>query len=437
MDCLSANPSPGSLPILNHVRPTCRPTRHRTVAIGLLLGLWASTCPAQITTLEPARFVRQREIRLTYATRGDANVDRVRVFVSIDGGRTWTPIDHRVVAPGTAEVAVRQEGRHDFFMVLENAAGTSSAPPVAGDRPHVSATVDTLPPTMQVHQANLERNAAGSLTARIKLSLIEENLSPDGIRVFYRAQPGADWTDAGSARYENGAIAIGLSSEIERADLRVVVTDLAGNRAFDDQLDVTAPRPEPVDTSTTLAAESSPEAPASVVVEIQPVAPPLPDDRTVALRRKADEHMQRGEYALAGARLSEALDKSPNDADLLADLGRAAYALRKTDEAALRFEQALTANPDHPDALEGMALVEVNRRQYPRAQEHLEHLLKLEPQSGRMWLNYGDVLHRMGETQDANSAWERVLQVDADQKTRENATKRLRYIGSLRDQTPK
>lgn len=406
--------------------PTSRPTVVRPHAR-----------PNVVSTLPPARFVNQRDIRLTYATRGSASVDHVRVFVSLDGGRSWAPIEHTLVAPGTAEVTVQEEGRHDFYLVLENAAGASSPPPSAGDRPHVSAMIDTLPPTMQVHGASLERNPAGSLTARVELTLIEENLSPEGIRLFYRTDSAGEWIDAGSARYDNGEIAVGLPSDVEQADLRVVVTDMAGNRAFDEQLDVAVPEPAPVVSVEPVAAGTGNQAPKPTAVDVQAVIPALPDPSVVALRKKAAEHMQRGEYSLAAARLSEALDRSPNDADVLADLGRAAYAMRNLDEAALHYEESLHVNPDQTDALEGLALVEVRQHEYPRAKDHLEHLLRLNPKSGRMWLNYGDVLHRMGDAQQANDAWERVLKVDADRQTRENATKRLRYIGSLRDtQTP-
>jgi predicted TPR repeat methyltransferase len=59
----------------------------------------------------------------------------------------------------------------------------------------------------------------------------------------------------------------------------------------------------------------------------------------------------------------------------------------------------------------------------------LQTLLRLSPESGRFWLRYGDVLHKLGRTDEAVDAWDRVLDVrDAVKVDRTKARERLNYF---------
>lgn len=415
------------MPIRTSVRPsTCQ---HLLTRIGpvTLAAACALVAAAQISTLPPARFVSDNDLLLTYATRGSAAVERLSVYVSSDGGRTWVPIAHAPAGPGTASVHVEHDGRYDFFMVLENAAGRSSPPPQTGSAPHASIYVDTTAPTLQLHDAQIQRDASGGLVARVELTLIEENLAEGGLRLFYRIKNAPQWVDVGARQTPGRVFERPLPADLHGAvDLRVVATDMAGNRTFDDRLGVTVPplaaeKPAPASQPTSQPVATSP--PTS-----QTATPPLPTPKVIALRRMAREYMRRGEYSLAVARLSEALELSPDDPGLLVELGQAIYGTRDLAAAAGRYQQALTLAPDDTGALEGLALVEARQRHYPAARGYLEHLLRLQPQSGRMWLNYGDVLHRLGEGSAAVEAWSRVLETKADAQVREMARQRLRYL---------
>lgn len=466
----------------------------RWLSLAVVLGGAAGMpAPAQITTLPPARFVKQRQMLLTYATRGSASVERVSVYVSTDGGRTWAPIEHEPAGAGTLRVKVEQEGRHDFFLVLENAAGASSPPPDSGTAPHVSVHVDSLPPTLQVHRAVIERGAEALWRARIELALIEEHLAKGGLRLFYRSQPNEGWSDAGAGAFEDGILIVELpaaladelvddrgdglgSNRPARVAIRVVATDLAGNRAFDEcEAPVGEPPDRAADTapaattqpasdhtasddtarpgqpatahagpkafgSDSLSADPSADSPpaaaaatgASGETDLLAAAPgtPLPLAPDVqALREAARAFMDRGQNALAAARLAEALERAPEHPDLLVDLAQVKVSARDVDAAGELYERVLAGDPEHLAALEGLALVSARRRDYPRARGLLEQYLRLDPQSADMWLNYGDLLHRSGDPEAAQRAWQRVLKVDADVEARERAHRRLRYLG--------
>jgi tetratricopeptide (TPR) repeat protein len=140
--------------------------------------------------------------------------------------------------------------------------------------------------------------------------------------------------------------------------------------------------------------------------------------------------MSEGRYALAVARLEDALAVAPDEPDVLVDLGSALYRLDRYDDADRRFHSALDVAPDDLGALEGVALVAVTQKRYPQAREQLRHLLRLRPESGKVWLRYGDVEHHLGNENEALQAWERVLTArEADADVRHKAQRRLDYLG--------
>jgi tetratricopeptide (TPR) repeat protein len=118
---------------------------------------------------------------------------------------------------------------------------------------------------------------------------------------------------------------------------------------------------------------------------------------------------------------------------LLSELGSALYSAGKYDDATTRFEAALKLTPDVPNALEGLALVAATQRRYPQAREHLLHLLRVNPQSAANWLRLGDIEHKLGNTEEAATAWQRVLDMRAaDRALRDKAEKRLKLLGPAR-----
>lgn len=401
----------------------------------------------------PARpiYVGSRSVVLSCESANSAEIDRIHVWVSPDDGENW---QEAVVAPNgasTVRFEAEDDGNYSFYTILENEAGCSAAAPTAGSKPHLQVTIDTAPPTVQIHSAHQTRSAGGEPLLRLDVSLVDESLGYAGTRLFYRAIATTGWQDAGPVMYSAGVVNWQLPPDIPaRIDLRLAATDRAGNQAVDEIRGVsiespgilTPQRAEPT-RDLPLEPVTVPDVEPVTVAPVRPVTladeaesgreaqPSLRDaKRAEFLHEQARRFLAEGRFPLAGARLQEALDLTPNDADLQVDLARVLYRTRQYDRAAHHYQLALEASPDHLAAIEGLALVAVGQKRYPDARSHMQHLLRLCPESGEHWLHFGDVEHMLGNAADARAAWNQALQLEqADQSIRKEAQKRLELFG--------
>jgi Flp pilus assembly protein TadD len=401
---------------------------------------------------DEVRYLAGRQVVLTFATAGAGPVESVELWVSGDGGSTWQPAP----AERTSEKAVRHtvaaDGRYDFYLVLHSPAGSSSEPPQAGSTPHVRTVVDTVAPTLQLHGVEAGGPEQPNEVV-LRATLLDENLGATPARVFYRTAADGQWIDGGTAIAGDGRLVWRAPDVSGPVNLRVVATDLAGNRAIDELKDIhlhdggraAAAKLELnglVDLFPESIAGPGDQADLIAPVRVAPVTPVeaqrettdvAPGPRTEAdlkrLRGLGQRFLHDGRYDLAAARLQDAVNGSPKDADLMVDLGSALYGARRFTDAEARYQAALDACPDQARAVEGLALVAAAQKRYPQARERLLQLLKLKPESGLTWLRYGDVEYRLGNGDKANAAWERTLQMPgADESLRERAQKRLKYF---------
>ena len=404
---------------------------------------------------DDVRYVASHRVLLTFTPGNGSPVKDVELWITDDQSRTWHSEPASLVGDSTLCYTAPVDGIYGFYLILKNAAGSSSEPPSTGSKPHVRVIVDTIPPTLQVHgpaTATMPAARAGQLALRV--TLIDENLGDGGGRVFYRVANETKWTDGGVATVSDGQLLWQVPAGVAGPlDLRVASTDLAGNQATDELLGVAveparieAEHPSPGSAAgeppTTQPGPSAVVLPAAVEpVRVEPVPavtlaakpatnPPAPRQRQESLthlKRLGRRFMNEQRYGLATARLEDALELEPSDADLLVDLGSALYWSKRYDEAGGRFEAALKAFPNHTGAIDGLALVAATQKRYPQAREHLLHLLELQPQSASAWLHYGDIEHKLGNRQRAMEAWERATKLEnADEAVCEKAQKRLK-----------
>ncbi len=409
------------------------------------------------TSAPAAQYVATPEIVLQFRTSDSAPVTAAELWLSTDNGRSWQKT--AAERSGTMlRYCAPADGRYDFFIILRNEAGASADAPVAGTKPTATVVVDRTPPLVQLHAARVEATGEEPPRLTLRCSLVEENLSETGLRLFYRGTDDKErtWRDGGSVTRADGSLSWPLPAlSTTTLDIRVVATDLAGNAATSELRDVAIPAAgrSPVGGARSAAPADDPNE-AVLVAHVEPVTvAPAPTNRAaetadrpaalpmptplsaenaqqiVRLRSAAGRLAEEGQYSLAAARLEEALRLSPQDSDLLTDLGGTFYRLGQYDDAKQRFAAATQLAPDHTRAVEGLALVAATQKRYPEAREHLQHLLRLVPDSGNDWLRYGDVEHRLGNTAQARAAWERVLQMPAaDKDLREKAQRRLDYF---------
>jgi len=381
-------------------------------------------------------YVAAREIVLEYRTANAVAVGGADLWVSTDRGRTWRGADAEPAGQRSLRYTAAADGRYDFYVVLRNAAGTSADPPVPGTTPTVSIIVDTTPPLLQIHSAQVE-TIDDEAVIRLKVSLVEEHLADGGLRVFYRTTPG-QWQDGGTATVDNGALRWAPPASVHSAelDVRCVATDLAGNHCAAQAVGIALPSPR-ADAPASQPAATQP-ALTSAPAEVAPDGPLLADATQLQhLRTLAARFMSEGRYDLAAARYEDAVALAPHDADLLVDLGGALYRAGRLTEANTRFDAARSALPEHAGAIEGLALVAATERRYAQARAHLQQLQRLRPDSGLVWLRAGDVEHRLGNTAQALAAWRRVLTAaDADADLRAKAQRRLEYFDPEHAATP-
>jgi hypothetical protein len=403
----------------------------------LIPALAAGTTAAALAGIEPAaqhQYVASRQVALSVAVGASESVSASTVWASTDACRTWRPLPATAIGPAALRVCVDADGRYDFYVVVENDAGPSGPPPTRGTTPHASVVVDTVPPTLQAGPGVCRRGPDGARIVVLDCTLIEENQRDPHVRLFRRGESETAWRDAGPLLVREGRAHWIVPTELDgRVALRLVATDLAGNRASDE---LTIDLSPPVDTPGPPAtpAGGAPSAPAATAPETAAAVPP-PNDRypspraareAQALLEKALDFERRGEPELAAARLREAVALWPGNSDLLASLGGALLRTRRLDQASRAFQQALELDPKHRAALEGVALVGVAQNRYPDARDHLRKLLEQEPRVGRFWLHYGDVEHRLGQRQSALDAWRRVLSLESNESDlRSRALRRL------------
>jgi len=392
--------------------------QHPLIVLAMLPAAGASTAN------NTPRYVPTRELSLVYQIEGGIH-STAELWVSTDLGRSWHFAAAEPCGQQTLCYAAPADGRYDFYVVLRDTSGAAAEPPNPGSPPCASVIVDTTLPLLQVHGCDVDfvRSPPQVL---LTATLIEENLGPSGLRIFYRLGDGS-WSDGGPLGRVGQQLTWTPPADVAAvAALRVVVTDLAGNQAAVELPGLqlvpppsSQPATQPADqlaasTSTSGAATSRPTA---LTANVQ------------RLRELAQHFRDQGRYSLAAARIQDALDAAPRDPDLLVDLGSVLYRLGRYEDARERFQSALALSPEHIGALEGLALVAATQKRYADAREHLRHVLRLLPESGENWLRYGDVEHRLGDTAAALQAWRRVLSSEgASDDLRTRARRRVKYF---------
>ncbi|MFO0838986.1 MAG: hypothetical protein U1D55_10715 [Phycisphaerae bacterium] len=177
--------------------------------------------------------------------------------------------------------------------------------------------------------------------------------------------------------------------------------------------------------------------PPSPVAAVAASTSPDNAQRVAQLRALAHRHLNAGEFDLSAARLSDALDLSPGEPDLLADLGAALAQARRFDQADQRFAQALAADPRHRAALDGRALLAATQQRYADARALLSRRLELDPDSPQLLLRLGDLDHRLGNAAAARQSWRRAAELGKDDGSRKKALRRLELLGMDTEVAPR
>lgn len=393
----------------------------RVVACIMIASIAVAACAADAAPRP--QFVNTRDVVVSFDARG--LVRRVELWVSRDAGRSW----QRVQAPrwdrSSLLYSAPGDGRYELYLRL---IGPQPMPePTSGAVPHQSLVVDTVPPIVQIRSATVTTDPPG---VALDLIVIEEHLRSRAIRLLYRTAADKPWRDTGLRPAGSGPLHLPLPADAtSRLDLRLIVTDAAGNRGMDQRLGLN------VSTARIPPPASQPAADQGVTKPSRRPQPARTDPQTQAridrLRKRAERQLALARYAEARRLLQQALALKPDDAGLLTALGMAWLRSGERDKAEELLKQALAQQPQ-PRALEGLALIAALRHDWPTARSRLEALLKLEPDSALLWLRLGDIEHRMGRRDAARDAWQRAESLAREDELRQRAGQRLRLLVSDR-----
>ncbi|MFK7984738.1 MAG: tetratricopeptide repeat protein [Sandaracinaceae bacterium] len=142
--------------------------------------------------------------------------------------------------------------------------------------------------------------------------------------------------------------------------------------------------------------------------------------------------LYRGQHQAALASLRVAAEARPEDADLQADMGRAAAGAGETDAARTAFERALELRSGHPRALIGLALLAFASHDLEQAESRIDALaetgregLEVARLRGRLFVTRGDgrtaltVMQPLAREHNDPAVWTALgdLQAQAEQDT--------------------
>lgn len=404
----------------------------QTIRIALLAASFGV-----VTTAAGQVYLPQREVVLYFETAAGASVTEAQLWLSRDAGRSWSPAQVELRGNRSIRFVPPADGEYGLYLVLVNAAGPSAEPPKPGTPPHTTVVVDTAAPVVQLHDARLE-HVDGRVQVRLRVSMIEENLGTSGVRLFYRSPALDAWLDGGEAMVVNGQLTWTAPPTISGPlSLRLVVTDLAGNRTMDTLTDLPVPPPPPA----TQPVASAP-APATDPAETDTGPTPEPSEKPAEGVERRPETARTdaslpppltSNVARALSALRSAIRENPSDASARIDLARLLYRHARYDEAERQFQAAREIDPQSDDALEGLALVASTRQRYSEARDYLHDLVTRRPGRADFWLHYGDVENMLGNRDEAIAAWRQATQATQGvPKLANRAAQRLRLFSAGR-----
>jgi protein O-mannosyl-transferase len=124
---------------------------------------------------------------------------------------------------------------------------------------------------------------------------------------------------------------------------------------------------------------------------------------------------RRGDFATAEHYLRDGLRFRTDDLEtheFETNLAHALSGQKRLDEAAAEFESALQRKPDYPEALNGLANVEAQRKHYPSAIDLYRRALAKRPESAIIHANFANALAAAGNLTDAENEYRAALELD-------------------------
>jgi hypothetical protein len=162
---------------------------------------------------------------------GQTGPSLVELWVTRDGGRTWSRHQEDTDRVSPYQVDLGGEGTFGLWLVVQGANGLGDPPPAPGDRPQMWVEVDSSPPVVQLDQPKL---GVGTQAGRVVLTwrATDAHLDAKPIVISYRPdRPDAVWQQITGRMENTGRFVWNVPASVPpRFHIRVDAFDTLGNR---------------------------------------------------------------------------------------------------------------------------------------------------------------------------------------------------------------
>lgn len=131
---------------------------------------------------------------------------------------------------------------------------------------------------------------------------------------------------------------------------------------------------------------------------------------------KADWALEDGEFAEATALYEQALSLDPSFDYARFGLARSLTDQEQPKRAKELIEELIERHPDEVDLLHEYGLILLDLKEYDKAQEQWEAVLKIEPHFSSVFANLGQMWNALGKPHKAIEAYEQFLTLSDDQE---------------------
>jgi tetratricopeptide (TPR) repeat protein len=124
--------------------------------------------------------------------------------------------------------------------------------------------------------------------------------------------------------------------------------------------------------------------------------------------------LEEGDVERANEALRRAVERHPDDASLLIDLGHLAFVRGETAEAVSHFERALELEPENPDALRALSSIHRRSGNAEEALSAAQRLSDAQAEEVLAALEVADLALELGRLDEAEAAFRRLASADDD-----------------------
>lgn len=194
---------------------------------------WGETAGGDDGGASSLRYFNHETLRFPLRTSraGAAPIARHELWMTRDGGATWSLARDTSYDDSQLAFTVSGEGRYGFIVIAIDEAGHRHPPPKPGTTPQVRCVVDTTPPTLEMARpdGNARVRAGGAITIGWKTQ--DAHLGPEPVRVYYRRGAEDIWQEVipGKSFSANHRLPWHPPLASGHVELRVVAADRAGN----------------------------------------------------------------------------------------------------------------------------------------------------------------------------------------------------------------